>query len=80
MTCENGTKCPCNTNPCGLFTLTSYDPLVLEELNKKAKKVGLHVAHAKKAELYSIRKVKNGKLVAKNVDADEATKIIKKYK
>ncbi|MFM9378500.1 hypothetical protein [Gordonia sp. VNK21] len=53
---------------------------MLEELNKKAKKVGLHVAHAKKAELYSIRKVKNGKLVAKNVDADEATKIIKKYK
>lgn len=62
------------------FTFTGYDPRVLEDLNKKAKGVGLHVADAKKAKLYTIRKIKNGKLVAKNVDADEALKIIKKYK
>ncbi len=53
---------------------------MLEDLNKKAKSVGLHVATAKKAKLFTIRKVKNGKLVAKNVDGDEAMKIIKKYK
>ncbi|MEZ5210708.1 hypothetical protein [Gordonia sp. (in: high G+C Gram-positive bacteria)] len=53
---------------------------MLEDLNKKAKGVGLHVADAKQSKLYTIRKVKNGKLVAKNVDADEAFKIIKKYK
>ena len=53
---------------------------MLEELNKKAAKVGLHVADAKKPNKFSIRKVKNGKLVAKNIDADEALKIIKKYK
>ncbi|MFZ2510137.1 MAG: hypothetical protein WAW85_03485 [Gordonia sp. (in: high G+C Gram-positive bacteria)] len=53
---------------------------MLEDLNKKAKSVGLHVADAKKSKLFTIRKVKNGKLVAKNVSADEATKIIKKYK
>lgn len=62
------------------FILTRYHPLVLEDLNKKAKNVGLHVADAKKKKLYTVRKVKNGKLVAKNVDADEALKIIKKYK
>ncbi|GAC58255.1 hypothetical protein GOHSU_35_00500 [Gordonia hirsuta DSM 44140 = NBRC 16056] len=53
---------------------------MLEDLNKKAKGVGLHVADAKKPKLFTIRKVKNGKLVAKNVDGDEAMKIIKKYK
>lgn len=53
---------------------------MLEDLNKAAKKVGLHVATSKKDGLYSIRKAKNGKLVAKHVDADEAAKIIKKYK
>ncbi|MGV9714056.1 hypothetical protein ACWDTI_25745 [Gordonia sp. NPDC003424] len=53
---------------------------MLEDLNKAAKKVGLHVAAAKKDGHYSIRKAKNGKLVAKNVDKDEAAKIIKKYK
>lgn len=63
-----------------LFTFTGYDPGVLEDLNKKAKNVGLHVADAKKSKLYTVRKVKNGKLVAKNVDADEALRIIKKYK
>lgn len=63
-----------------LFILTRYDPVVLEDLNKKAKKAGLHVANAKKPNLYSVRKVKNGKLVAKNVDADEALSVIKKYK
>ncbi|EGD56381.1 hypothetical protein SCNU_02472 [Gordonia neofelifaecis NRRL B-59395] len=63
-----------------MFTFTRYDPVVLEDLNKKAKKAGLHVADAKKRDLYSIRKVKNGKLVAKNVDADEALRVIKQYK
>ncbi|WP_165943118.1 hypothetical protein [Gordonia zhaorongruii] len=53
---------------------------MLEQLNKKAKKAGLHVAAGKKADRYSIRKVKNGKLVAKNVDADEALEVIKKTK
>ncbi|QRY63282.1 hypothetical protein JVX90_03320 [Gordonia sp. PDNC005] len=53
---------------------------MLEDLNKKAKKAGLHVAVAKKADLYSIRKVKNGKLIAKNIDADEVLQIVKKYK
>lgn len=53
---------------------------MLEELNKKAKAVGLHVADAKKPKLFTIRKIKNGKLVAKNVDGSEALKIIKKYK
>lgn len=53
---------------------------MLEDLNKKAKPVGLHVADAKKSKLFTVRKVKNGKLVAKNVSADEAMKIIKKYK
>ncbi|MFW0796448.1 hypothetical protein AAFP30_21745 [Gordonia sp. CPCC 205515] len=53
---------------------------MLEDLNKAAKKVDLHVAAAKKDGLYSIRKAKNGKLVAKNVDDKEAAKIIKKYK
>ncbi len=66
--------------PCSSFTLTGYHPVVLEDLNKKAKGVGLHVADAKKPKLFTIRKVKNGKLVAKNVDGDEAMKIIKKYK
>ena len=63
-----------------MFTLNGYHPGVLEDLNKKAKKQGLSVAAAKKADLYSIRKVKNGKLVAKNVDPEEALQIIKKYK
>ncbi|MGB3697100.1 MAG: hypothetical protein WBA05_06680 [Gordonia sp. (in: high G+C Gram-positive bacteria)] len=53
---------------------------MLEDLNKKAKKAGLHVANAKKPDLYSVRKVKNGKLVAKNVDAEEALQVIKKFK
>ncbi|GAA2377813.1 MULTISPECIES: hypothetical protein [Gordonia] len=53
---------------------------MLEDLNKKAKKAGLHVADAKKRDRYSIRKVKNGKLVAKNVDAEEALRVIKQYK
>ncbi|MBM7369028.1 hypothetical protein [Gordonia hydrophobica] len=53
---------------------------MLEDLNKKAKSAGLHVADAKKADLFSIRKVKNGKLVAKNVTAEEALKVIKKSK
>ncbi len=63
-----------------MFTLTRYHPVVLEDLNKKAKKAGLHVANAKKPDLYSVRKVKNGKLVAKNVDAEEALQVIKKFK
>lgn len=62
------------------FIFTRYHPHVLEDLNKKAKAAGLHIADAKKPKLYTIRKVKNGKLIAKNVDADEALKIIKKYK
>lgn len=49
---------------------------MLEDLNKAAKKAGLHVAHAKKDGLYSIRKTKNAKLIAKNVDADQAASII----
>ncbi|MDY6810757.1 hypothetical protein [Gordonia mangrovi] len=49
---------------------------MLEDLNKAAKKAGLHVANAKKDGLYSIRKTKNAKLIAKNVDADEAASII----
>lgn len=54
---------------------------MLEELNKRAKRSGLHVAVYKgNNKTYSIRKIKNGKLVAKNVDADEAMKIIKKQK
>ena len=53
---------------------------MLEELNKKAKKAGLHVAAGKKANKYSVRKVKNGKLVAKNIDADEVRDVIKDYK
>ena len=60
--------------------MTGYHPTVLEDLNKKAKDAGLHVADAKKADLFTIRKVKNGKLVAKNVTADEALKVIKKHK
>jgi hypothetical protein len=53
---------------------------MLEDLNKAAKKAGLHVAHAKKDGLYSVRKAKNGKLVAKNIDADEVENVIKKHK
>ncbi|GAA4665961.1 hypothetical protein [Gordonia humi] len=53
---------------------------MLEELNKKAKKAGLHVAAGKKANKYSVRKVKNGKLVAKNIGADEVRDVIKDYK
>lgn len=49
---------------------------MLEDLNKAAKKAGLHVAHAKKDGLYSIRKKKNAKLIAKNVDAEQAATII----
>lgn len=52
---------------------------MLEDLNKAAKKVGLHVASAKKDGLYTIRKIKNGKQVAKNVTADEVKKIVKKH-
>ncbi|MEE4022628.1 hypothetical protein V1Y59_06020 [Gordonia sp. PKS22-38] len=52
---------------------------MLEDLNKSAKKAGLHVAAAKKSGLYSVRKAKNGKLLAKNVDADEVEKLIKKH-
>ena len=50
---------------------------MIEDLNKAAKKVGLHVAAAKKDDLFTIRKIKNGKQVAKNVTAAEAKKIIK---
>ncbi|MCF8590474.1 hypothetical protein L5G28_15510 [Gordonia sp. HY285] len=53
---------------------------MLEELNKKAKKAGLHVATGKKTGKYSVRKVKNGKLVAKNVSADEVRDVIKDHK
>ncbi|MGV9826628.1 MULTISPECIES: hypothetical protein [unclassified Gordonia (in: high G+C Gram-positive bacteria)] len=53
---------------------------MLEELNKAAKKVDLHVAPGKKKGQYSVRKSKSGKLVAKNVDADEVKKIIKDRK
>ena len=53
---------------------------MLEELNKKAKKAGLHVAQGKKKGRFSVRKVKNGKLVAKNIDADEVRDVIKEYK
>ncbi|MBD0020508.1 MULTISPECIES: hypothetical protein [Gordonia] len=52
---------------------------MLEDLNKAAKKAGLHVAAAKKDGLYTIRKIKNGKQVAKNVTGDEAKKLIKKH-
>lgn len=55
-------------------------PPMLEDLNKAAKKVGLHVATAKKDGLYTVRKAKNGKSVAKNIDADDVRKLIKKYK
>lgn len=53
---------------------------MLEDLNKKAKKAGLHVATGKKSGKYSVRKVKNGKLVAKNIDADEVRDVIKEHK
>lgn len=53
---------------------------MLEDLNKAAKKVGLHVAPGKKKDQYSVRKAKSGKLVAKNVEADEVQKIIKDRK
>jgi len=53
---------------------------VLEDLNKAAKKSGLHVAPGKKKDTYSVRKSKSGKLIAKNVDADEVKKIIKDRK
>ncbi|GEE00828.1 hypothetical protein nbrc107696_12740 [Gordonia spumicola] len=74
---------PCSARPryrARSFTFTGYHPLVLEDLNKKAKKAGLHVAVSKKADLYSIRKMKNGKLVAKNIDIDDVLALIKKYK
>lgn len=63
-----------------LLTFGTYDPAMLEELNKSAKKVGLHVAEAKKDGLYTIRKAKNGKSVAKNIDADEVRTIVKDHK
>ncbi|MFT4127869.1 MAG: hypothetical protein QM662_16780 [Gordonia sp. (in: high G+C Gram-positive bacteria)] len=53
---------------------------MLEDLNKAAKKAGLSVAPGKKKGRYSVRKTKNGKLVAKNVDADEVAVIIKDRK
>ncbi|MCF8572066.1 hypothetical protein L5G32_17500 [Gordonia sp. HY002] len=53
---------------------------MLEDLNKKAKKAGLHVATGKKTGKYSVRKVKNGKLVAKNITADEVRDVIKDHK
>ncbi|WP_185091119.1 hypothetical protein [Gordonia oryzae] len=53
---------------------------MLEDLNKAAKKVGLSVAPGKKKDLYSVRKVKNGKLVAKNISPDEVTALIKDRK
>lgn len=71
---------PVSGNPSNLFIFTGYDPDVLEDLNKKAKKSGLHVATGKKTGKYSVRKVKNGKLVAKNVTADEVRDVIKDYK
>ncbi|MGC4932503.1 hypothetical protein ACLQ3C_02295 [Gordonia sp. DT30] len=49
---------------------------MLDDLNKAAKKVGLSVAPGKKKDLYSVRKVKNGKLVAKNVGSDEVQSLI----
>ena len=63
-----------------MFISTGYDPLVLEDLNKKAKKVGLHVAQGKKKGKFSVRKVKNGKLVAKNITEDEVRDVIKEHK
>ena len=45
-------------------------------MNAKAKDAGLHVAAGKKDETYSLRKIKNGKLVAKNVSADDVLEII----
>ncbi|MGW0037229.1 MULTISPECIES: hypothetical protein [Gordonia] len=53
---------------------------MLEELNKAAEKVGLHVAPGKKKDTYSVRKAKSGKLVAKKIDADEVAAIIKDAK
>lgn len=53
---------------------------MLEDLNKAAKKVGLHVAPGKKKDQYSVRKSKSGKLVAKNIEADEVKQIIKDRK
>ncbi|SIR95340.1 hypothetical protein [Williamsia sterculiae] len=48
----------------------------LEDLNKRAQKVGLHVAAGKHKDTFSVRKVKNGKLVAKKISADEVLDII----
>ncbi|MEP9391698.1 MULTISPECIES: hypothetical protein [Gordonia] len=53
---------------------------MLEDLNKAAKKVGLNVAPGKKKDRFSVRKVKTGKLIAKNIDADEVKSIIKDRK
>ena len=53
---------------------------MLEDLNKAAKKVGLNVAPGKKKDRYSVRKVKNGKLVAKNIPADDVKQLIKDRK
>ncbi|WOC11412.1 hypothetical protein MP11Mi_04800 [Gordonia sp. MP11Mi] len=69
-----------SADPTHLFIFTGYDPGVLEDLNKKAKKAGLHVATGKKTDKYSVRKVKNGKLVAKNISADEVRDVIKEYR
>lgn len=52
---------------------------VLEKLNREAKKVGLHVAEAKKDDRYTVRKIKNGKLVAKNIKKDEIEGVIKEH-
>ena len=59
-----------------LFTFTRYYPGVLERLNAEAKPAGLHVAAGKKDDRYSVRKIKNGKSVAKNVSSDEVLEII----
>lgn len=71
---------PNSEDSSSLFILARYDPDVLEDLNKKAKKAGLHVATGKKTGKYSVRKVKNGKLVAKNITADEVRDVIKDNK
>lgn len=49
---------------------------MLEDLNKAANKVGLHVAPGKKKDRFSVRKIKNGKLIGKNINAAEVREII----
>ncbi|MEE4022626.1 hypothetical protein V1Y59_06010 [Gordonia sp. PKS22-38] len=49
---------------------------MLENLNKAAKKAGLHVAATTNNGRYSIRKANTAALIAMDVDASEAASII----